>query len=438
METPGPSMYLILLILLALSAFFSASETALSSANRVRLRNWAQEGDARAQLALDLIADYDRTLSTILVGNNVVNLTASSLSTLVATALLGSQYGPLAATIAVTVLVLIFGEILPKSIANDRAEDLSVQVARPLNFLRTLFYPVVMVFVWIRRVVSRPNPENDGTPSVTEAELKTIIDTVGEEGVLDSRETDMMQSVIQFDDTTVQRILVPRVDLVAVEADAPQQEILDTVLESGYTRIPVYEGDIDHIIGMLYAKDLLACLAKGEPVQLRKMCRDVTFVYRTKHTSDLLAELRRKKQHMAVVIDDYGGTLGIVTMEDLLEELVGEIFDETDEPEEGPIQLVGDGLYRVDGDTPVDDLFETVGSKAKDCEGDFSSAAGWALAQLEHIPQAGETFTFENLHVTVGQVKDKRILTLMVRVTPDPKHPAKSRKPEEPAEKKAE
>ena len=219
-------MYLILLILLALSAFFSASETALSSANRVRLRNQAQEGDARAQLALDLIADYDRTISTILVGNNVVNLTASSLSTLVATALLGSQYGPLAATIAVTVLVLIFGEILPKSIANDRAEELSVQVARPLKLLRTLFYPVVMVFVWIRRVVSRPNPENDGTPSVTEAELKTIIDTVGEEGVLDSRETDMMQSVIQFDDTTVQRILVPRVDLVAVEADAPQQEIL--------------------------------------------------------------------------------------------------------------------------------------------------------------------------------------------------------------------
>ena len=164
----------------------------------------------------------------------------------------------------------------------------------------------------------------------------------------------------------------------------------------------------------------------------------MTFVYRTKHTSDLLAELRRKKQHMAVVIDDYGGTLGIVTMEDLLEELVGEIFDETDEPEEGPIQLVGDGLYRVDGDTPVDDLFEAVGCKVKDCEGDFSSAAGWALAQLEHIPQAGEAFEFENLYVTVGQVKDKRILTLMVRVTPDPKHPAKSRKPEEPAEKKAE
>ena len=231
---------------------------------------------------------------------------------------------------------------------------------------------------------------------------------------------------------------MPRVDLVAVEADAPQQEILDTVLESGYTRIPVYEGDIDHIIGMLYAKDLLACLAKGEPVQLRKMCRDVTFVYRTKHTSDLLAELRRKKQHMAVVIDDYGGTLGIVTMEDLLEELVGEIFDETDEPEEGPIQLISEGLYRVDGDTPVDDLFEAVGCKVKDCEGDFSSAAGWALAQLEHIPQAGEAFEFENLYVTVGQVKDKRILTLMVRVTPDPKHPAKPLKQEGTAEKKAE
>lgn len=408
-------MYLILLILLALSAFFSASETALSSANRVRLRNRAQEGDARAQLALDLIADYDRTISTILVGNNVVNLTASSLSTLVATALLGSQYGPLAATIAVTVLVLIFGEILPKSIANDRAEDLSVQVARPLNFLRTLFYPVVMVFVWIRRVVSRPNPENDGTPSVTEAELKTIIDTVGEEGVLDSRETDMMQSVIQFDDTTVQRILVPRVDLVAVEADAPQQEILDTVLESGYTRIPVYEGDIDHIIGMLYAKDLLACLAKGEPVQLRKMCRDVTFVYRTKHTSDLLAELRRKKQHMAVVIDDYGGTLGIVTMEDLLEEIVGNIYDETDPQDDADIVKLSENLWRVNGGVSLEELSEALDVELP-TEEDYDTLGGLIFDQFTTIPQDGSHPEVDaaGLHIRVEVLSDHRVESALV------------------------
>ena len=271
-------MYLILLILLALSAFFSASETALSSANRVRLRNRAQEGDARAQLALDLIADYDRTISTILVGNNVVNLTASSLSTLVATALLGSQYGPLAATIAVTVLVLIFGEILPKSIANDRAEDLSVQVARPLNFLRTLFYPIVMVFVWIRRVVSRPNPENDGTPSVTEAELKTIIDTVGEEGVLDSRETDMMQSVIQFDDTTVQRILVPRVDLVAIDLQDSREDILHTMETSRFSRIPVYEEDIDSIQGILYLNHAYRVLADAPDTPIRDLLLPAVFL----------------------------------------------------------------------------------------------------------------------------------------------------------------
>ena len=419
METPGPSMYLILFVLLALSAFFSATETALSSANRVRLRNKVEEGDARAQVALDLIADYDRTISTILVGNNVVNISSSSLATVAFTALVGQQYGPVVATVVTTILVLIFGEILPKSIAKDNAESFSLQVAGPLRLLRTVCYPVVSIFVFIRRVFNKPNPENDGTPSVTEAELKTIIDTVGEEGVLDAREADMMQSVIQFDDTMVQRILVPRVDLVAVEVNTSRQEVLDIVLESGYTRIPVYEGDIDHIIGMLYSKDLLGCLARGEEIDLRRLCRELPFVYRTKHTSDLLAELRRQKQHMAVVVDDYGGTLGIVTMEDLLEELVGEIFDETDEAEEGPIQPVGEGLYRVEGDAPVDDLFEAVGCRLKAYEGDYASAAGWALECLEHIPKAGECFTFENLHVTVGQVDDKRILSLLVRVMPE-------------------
>ena len=255
---------------------------------------------------------------------------------------------------------------------------------------------------------------------MTEDELKTIIDTVEEEGVLDSQETDIIQSVIDFDDITVQEILIPRVDMLAVDVNDPVDQIIATVLANSYTRIPVYENDIDHIIGMLHTRDLFSCLAQNKPVNVRELCRDIPFVYRTKHINDLLAELRRKKQHMAIVTDDYGGTLGLVTMEDVLEELVGEIFDETDEVEETPIQKLEENLYRVAGEVNIDDLFDELDLKIKDFDSDYSSVAGWALECLEHIPEPGESFEFQNLHVTVEKVEDKRILSLLVRIEPKP------------------
>lgn len=419
LDTPGPSMYLFLLLLVAGSAFFSGSETALSSFNRIRMRNRAESGDKGAALALKIADDYDKTISTILIGNNIVNMASSSLGTVVAIAIVGQQWGPTVSTVVMTLLVLIFGEILPKSMAKEHAESIAIRVAGIIDMLRKLFAPLVMFFVLLKKLAFGRKTADD-QPSVTEDELKTIIDTVEEEGVLDSQETDIIQSVIDFDDITVQEILIPRVDMLAVDVNEPVDQVIATVLANSYTRIPVYENDIDHIIGMLHTRDLFNCLAQNKPVNVRELCRDIPFVYRTKHINDLLAELRRKKQHMAIVTDDYGGTLGLVTMEDVLEELVGEIFDETDEVEELPIQKLEDNLYRVAGEVNIDDLFDELDLKFKGFESDYSSVAGWALECLEHIPEPGEHFVFQNLHVTVEKVEDKRILSLLVRIEPKP------------------
>ncbi len=412
-------MYVLLIFLVACSAFFSGSETALSSFNRIRMRNRAESGDKGAALALKIADDYDKTISTILIGNNIVNMASSSIGTIMAIALVGQQFGPTISTIVMTLLVLIFGEILPKSFAKEHAEAIAIRVAGIIDLLRKLFTPLVWFFVQLKKLFFGKKAAAD-QPSVTEDELKTIIDTVEEEGVLDSQETDIIQSVIEFDDITVQEILVPRVDMLAVDVNDPVDQIIDTVLANSYTRIPVYENDIDHIIGMLHTRDLFKCLAQNKPVDVRALCRDIPFVYRTKRINDLLAELRRKKQHMAIVTDDYGGTLGLVTMEDVLEELVGEIFDETDEVEELPIQKLRDDLYRVAGEANIDDLLDELDLNSKDFDSDYSSVAGWALECLEHIPEPGESFDSGPLHVTVETVEDKRILSLLVQIMPEP------------------
>jgi len=413
LDTPGPGMYLALLLLLAFSAFFSASETALSSVNRIRMKNKADDGDKKAQRVLGLSDDYDRTLSAILIGNNVVNLTASSISTVIATSLLGQQ-GAAVATAVITVLVLVFGEILPKSFAKDHAERVSMAMGGPLYIVKTLLAPLVWVFVQIKRLFTgRRSSELNVQPSVTEEELKTIIDTVGEEGVLDRQETDIIQSAIEFDNTTVQDILVPRVDMAAAALDAPPEEIIRLCVEGGYSRIPVYEGTIDNVVGVLYAKDLLARLAAGKPIEPAALKRDVLFVYRSKRISELLAEFRRAKQHMAVVTDEHGGTLGLVTMEDILEELVGEIWDETDK-DETPIRQLSENSWQVEGDVNVEDFFDAIGFVDKTFDCDYNSVGGWALAELEHIPSVGESFGYKQLHVTIRSVKDQRIESLLV------------------------
>ena len=421
MDTPGPSIYIAMVLLVVCSAFFSASETAISSFNKIRMRSKAEDGNKRAKMALKVAEDFDKTISTILIGNNIVNMASASLATVVATALWGPTSGPAIATFGMTLLVLIFGEILPKSFAKDNPEAFAIQVAGIVAFLRTLFSPVVWFFVKLKQLLTgRRTAGLELQPSVTEDELKTIIDTVEEEGVLDSQETEIIQSAIEFDDITVQEILVPRVDMVAVDVNDPVDEIVNTVLDNSFTRIPVYEGDIDHIIGMLHTRDLFECMARRKAIDVRGLCRELPFVYRTKRINDLLAEFRRDKQHMAIVTD-YGGTLGLGTMEDVLEELVGEIFDETDKVQVLPVQQLEEHLFRVAGEANIYDVFEELGVSTKDFDSDYSSAAGWALECLEHIPAPGESFDFENLHVTVEQVEDKRILSLLIRLMPPEK-----------------
>ncbi len=417
MDTPSPtsSTYMIFIILILLSAFFSASETALSSANKIRLKTSSENGSKSARTALHLIEDFDRTLSAILIGNNIVNIASASLATLVATALLGES-GAAVATFVVTVVVLIFGEILPKSFAKDNAEKVSALISAPLQWIKAVLRPVVWIFVQIKRLFTgRRSTELNVLPSVTEDELKTIIDTVEEEGVLNSRETDIIQSVIDFNNITVQDILVPRVDLSAVDVYTDSKEIISMCVYKGYSRIPVYEGSIDNIIGVLYAKDLLSALSQNREIQPRKMKRDVMFVYRTKRINDLLAELRHKKQHMAIVTDEHGGTLGIVTMEDILEELVGEIWDETDTAEIA-IRRIDATRWLVEGDTHIDDLLDEINFVDKQFECEATTVAGWALEQFERIPEVGDSFSYKNLLVCVHEMDDQRIESVTVAI----------------------
>ncbi|MBC8546500.1 HlyC/CorC family transporter [Clostridiaceae bacterium NSJ-31] len=412
MDTPSPITYLALLLLLALSAFFSASETAYSCINRIRMQNLAEDGDENARLALRIAEDFDRMLSTILIGNNVVNLSASSIATVVATVLLGASTGPAVSTLVMTILVLIFGEVMPKSYAKAHAEEIALKVAKPLAVLQTVLAPLSWLFMKLQRAVSRRGEQE---PSVTEQELKTIIQNSEEEGVLDEQESDIIQSALDFDDTTVQEILIPRVDMTAIDVDDDLGEILETAVSHGYSRIPVYEDSIDNIIGIIHGKDLLEAYVHHREIKVREMVRECLYVYRSKKISDLLGEFKQRKLHMAIVTDEYGGTLGLVTMEDILEELVGEIWDESDEVVEDLI-CVSDRCYEVQGDLNIEDFFDEIDYNVKNFECDYSTVGGWALEQLGHIPAVGEGFTYDCLKVTVAEMEEQRIVKLRVEL----------------------
>ena len=413
MDSHSIALIAVLALCLIMSAYFSATETAFSSLNRIRLKNMAAAGHSRAGKALELADDYDTLLSTILIGNNIVNIASASLATVLFVGWYG-DIGVTISTVVMTALVLIFGEILPKSFAKDNAEQVAFATARPLSWIKFLFTPLVWLFVQIKHIFTgRRSSELNIQPSVTEDELKTIVDTVEDEGVLSPQETGIIQSAIDFDDTTVQEILVPRVDMLAVDLDAPLEEVLSACVDEGFSRIPVYEGTIDNVVGILYAKDVLECLVKQRPVAVRTLMRPVLYVYRTKHINALLAEFRREKQHMAVVTDDYGGVMGLVTMEVILEELVGEIWDETDR-EEPPVRRLSDRCWEVAGEQNVEDFFEEIGFEDRDFTCGYSTVAGWALEVLEHIPAEGETFRYKDLKVTVEKMEEQRIAQLRV------------------------
>ena len=410
--------YILLVVLIALSAFFSASETAFSSVNKIRLKNYASDGNRKAERALKIAEDFDRMLSAILIGNNIVNIASASIGTVIFTKLFGVA-GAAISTVVMTVVVLIFGEILPKSYAKENSEKVTMSFAAPLNAVMVVLTPLVWIFTKLQSLVKSKKGEEDA-PSVTQEELKFIIEEIEDEGVLQESESELLQSALEFQEITVDEILTPRVDLVAADVNDSVEEIKALFMEHRYSRIPIYEKTVDSIIGVLWERDFFRELINGNDVDIRSLTRKTIFVPEKQLISSLMRELQMSKIHMAVVTDSYGGTVGIVTLEDIVEELVGEIWDEKDEVVETVVK-VDENEYIVDADLNIFDMLEELEIEIKDFEPESNTVGGWVLEEMKKIPEQGESFEYEMLTVTIEEVGEKRVEKIRVKVTlPEP------------------
>ena len=408
-------MYILLCILLILSGFFSASETAFLSVNKIRLKNNADDGNKKAALALKIADDYDNTISTILIGNNIVNIASASVATIIFTKALGESYGAAVSTVVMTILVLIFGEVLPKSLAKSNADRLCLFISPILYACIIIFKPVAFLLVKLTELAKKIT-HGKSEPSVTEEELRYIIDSIEEEGVLEQEESELVKSALEFDDITVKEILTPRVDIVAIDSKASIDDVIQVIKENGYSRMPVYEGNIDHIVGIVRSRDILLSKLEGrEDTRITYMLKECLFIHKNMKISQLLSAFQEKNMHVAVVSDDYGGTMGIVTMEDVLEELVGDIWDEYDEVVHEFVKL-SDDEFEVSGTMDIYEMLENFGITEKDFECDYSTVGGWVLETLEKIPAENDSFTFRNLGVTVTEVLEQRVVKIKVKV----------------------
>lgn len=412
MDSTSIAMIVSLVILVALSAYFSATETAFTSLNRIRLKNKAEDGNVRAALALALAEQYDKLLSTILIGNNIVNISAATIATLLFTKYF-PENGAAISTVVLTVVILIFGEISPKSLAKESPERWAMTAAPLLRLLLVVLLPLNVVFgLWKRLLgVLFHKEQEDG---ITEEELVGMVDQAETEGGLDEHESELIRAAIEFNDLEVSEILTPRVDLVAVAEDAEEDEIARVLAESGYSRLPIYRESIDNIIGVIHEKDFYAARYRG-----LKGVADImaSVIYTTGNTkiSDLLRVLQKNKAHMAVVVDEYGGTEGIATLEDILEELVGEIWDEHDEVVESFCKQE-DGSYLIQCSASLDDMYDLFAIKG---ECDASTISGWVMEQMGRVPEQGDRFQAEGLDVAVTQVEQRRVLEIRVEVLPE-------------------
>lgn len=409
-------LIILLAVLVLLSAFFSSAETAFSSVNKIRLRNYAGENRPGSKKALYISDNFDNALSTILVGNNIVNIAAASISSKVAIDLFGPSTGLLVSTFGMTLLILIFGEILPKSIAKEHAEAYTLKISGILLLLIRILAPVNYLFGKLKRVVSRTFSSKEGQmPSVTEEEIKVMIDISEEEGTINKHERELVHRSLDFNEVTVGEALTHRTDMIAVDIDHSVEDIKQVFLRERYSRIPVYRGSIDHIVGFLSERDFFAVLLKGEAVDMEKLMRKPMFVVKSMKIAALLPELQRTKSHMAVVIDEYGGTAGLITLEDILEELVGDIWDEHDEKTSFLTEIGGDA-YLLDGSYELEDFAELFDIAVPD--GASRYVGEWIFRRLERIPAEGEIFRYEHLTITLMEVSNHRIRKVKVERTP--------------------
>ena len=410
-------LFIAIIFLVLLSAFFSSTETAFSCSNKIKLRSLATNGDKKAKKVLYFAeTNYDRFISTVLVGNNIVNLTATTLATLFFAELIADgNVSAVVSTAAMTIAVLIFGEITPKFIAKTYPEKLSMAFYPIIKFFYLLFYPLNLVFGGWKWLLSKVFKFKD-VEVVTEDEIMTIVEEAEEDGTLKEEETKLIRSVIEFDDLEVGDILVPRVNVVAVEVSTPMEDIKNVFEKEGYSRILVYKDTIDTVIGTIHEKDFFSSyLAKKQNIN------DIlqNAFYTTEHAkiSSLLRQLQKKKVHVAVVLDEYGGTLGLITLEDILEELVGEIYDEHDE-EVNYFRKVGENVYVVDGNAQLSDTFEFFGLEDEKEKFDANTLSGWVIEYLCEIPTAGVKFDYLTLKVEVLKSTVKRVLQVKITHTP--------------------
>lgn len=404
-----------ILCLLLLSAFFSATETAFTSLNRIKMKNMANDDVKNAKLVLKLEDRYDKLLSTILIGNNIANIGMTAIATVMFVALLGGSLGPTASTVVMTVAVLIFGEISPKNIAKEHPEGFALFAAPIMRGLMWLFMPLNVLFsLWKKLLGKLFGTQENG--SYTEDELITIVEEAQIGGSIGKEQQELITNAIEFDDLEAIDVITPRVDIVAVELGTSVEEIGRTFKESGLSRLPVYEDDLDNIIGIINQKDFHNYVV-GENRELEQYIKPVAYVAESIKAAVLLKKMQTKKTHIAIIVDEYGGTTGLVTMEDIIEELVGKIYDEHDAIEMREVTRLYDGSYSVAGGANVEKFFEMVG---EDIDINATTINGWVMIELDRLAKVGDTFTYRSrhkiFHVRVTRADERRALMVQIRI----------------------
>lgn len=415
METSDILQLVILVLLLSASAFFSSAETALMTSNKLRIRNLAENGDKRAENVLEITANTDKMLSAILIGNNIVNLSASALSTTLTLKVFGSSLVGVA-TGVLTFLILVFGEITPKNVASKNAEDMALKYIGIISLLVIVLTPAIYVVNKVAGIViSLFIKNNDDNNTVTEDELRAMVEVSHEDGVIEKEEKKMIVNVVDFGDTVAGDIMLPRVDMVMVSVESSYEEILKIFREERYTRIPVYEESPDNVIGILNVKDFLLIEDK-ENFSVKEHLREPLYTYEYKKTSSLMVDMRKTGANIVIVLDEYGTTVGLITLEDMLEEIVGEIRDEFDAEEDEGITKISETEYLIDGSTNLDDVNDRIGLELSSDE--YESIGGIIMEKLGRLPVEGEVITFDNIILTVKKMDHARIEKVGLKLKP--------------------
>ena len=413
---------LIIVILVALSAVFSSTETAFASVNRIRIKSYS-EGKSkkakRAKKALHIIDNFDKALTAILIGNNVVNILSASLATVMFTKYFGAGSVGMA-TLVMTVLVLLFGEIIPKSLASENAEKMTLFMSPILSAFMSVLKPVIFLITKLKNGVTKLFGTNKGEPSVTEEELKYIIDEIEGEGVLEEQESDLVRSALDFDEITINEILIPRVNVTAIDIESDFEQIKNTFLNEQYSRFPIYKDSVDNIIGILHQSDFFKVYFNRatDNTDIKAILKKPIYIPEHQKISVTLNLMQKQKVHMAVVIDEYGGTMGIVTLEDIIEELVGEIYDESDEEDTSFIQL-STNSYEVSADLSINDFLDRLELSEDTIDSDCTSVGGWFMDALNKIPEYGDTIQIDRFTLKAIEVNDQRLERIFVTIKPE-------------------